>query len=709
MVSFLFIFLFFSSRVYSETQWSWQLEAQRKQSAQMQSIPKIESVSVRNQIVWVEGQKTLPVLRIKDKVTLTGKGFGAGPDIDLSKVLVGNIRALERDLTFFEGKVDYLKQLFYETSRPVGSWNKDILSWSDTQIEFTIPEIAYEGPIQVSIQKRTGFLPNLDDVSLPFLLKDPITERIRGAYSHFYDSISTLSDPILSQAIPVKIENPEHDKLIALGEKIYWAYDFNVGASHHLKDMDWEKVLNGKAKDPITGVAVDPKAAFGALPLVKGEVPEIALGKTYFDSYPSQNPIKPPAGFAHTSGYSTSTGYVGYVSVESTDPITRMKGSWIGFNCASCHSQRIEYENSPGHKTAKVFPGLPNPKWSMQWAPLGGMKGLVEKKFEKDSWKSYDRSLVAYAVPAGSGEHTIVRKTGDGSEFANDDFFSPIAIPIITRHTPIRRALAHGELIAGFEGSYIHAQEADGGTGAMHPGALKAFTAYMSSLDADHETLKRLSVFRHLKEKNRLSLVSGASEGEIVSKGFEAYPQLAAKLKSGQDSFNQSCLKCHQANFGMNTDERMFPYSEVGTYFGIPLFSKKNQSFRTAMIRDLYWVKDRGLLHDGHIKSIEDLVDPDRCNPSTDLYKSYYTLNSGTFKIAKGNEAQERALRKFKNFVDVPWDKKNLYYDYQGMRKDFGPAELGLRNKISLPASPHPWCVKEPSEIEDLALFLMTL
>ena len=41
----------------------------------------------------------------------------------------------------------------------------------------------------------------------------------------------------------------------------------------------------------------------------------------------------------------------------------------------------------------------------------------------------------------------------------------------------------------------------------------------------------------------------------------------------------------------------------------------------------MYWVQSRGLLSDGHVRNMEDLVSPARCDANSDLYKQYYTLH----------------------------------------------------------------------------------
>jgi len=60
-------------------------------------------------------------------------------------------------------------------------------------------------------------------------------------------------------------------------------------------------------------------------------------------------------------------------------------------------------------------------------------------------------------------------------------------------------------------------------------------------------------------------------------------------------------------------------------------------------------------------------------------------------------------------FVDVPWDKSSLYWDYQTMRRSFGPREVKSAQAIPLPATPHPWCAQSADDVTDLVLFLLTL
>src|SRR6516162_10389604 len=83
---------------------------------------------------------------------------------ELSKVLFGNVRAFERNLSSYPARIDLqtgaaslfaqlqgkVLDYFVEQYQPVpDTWAGDIYAWSDTEIDLTVPITAYEGPIQV--------------------------------------------------------------------------------------------------------------------------------------------------------------------------------------------------------------------------------------------------------------------------------------------------------------------------------------------------------------------------------------------------------------------------------------------------------------------------------------------------------------------------------------------------------------------------------
>jgi hypothetical protein len=731
-------------------------EAQRAASAAVFPQPVASRLLVNGVVVWTAGSTAAAALKPGDTVTLQGTGFGAGPDIDFSKIMIGNSRVLETDLKMYNQMLDLIAEVNYETTSERSSWSKDIISWTDTQVQFKVPAHASKGPLILQVQKRTGVMTSLTKPGQPHNVIDAQTKRITNDFfKHKCDVVSTLSAQTKAIApIPVTVTNTGFANLAAQGRKIFWAYDYNIGLAHKMRDLDWAKIFSYKTTDPITRQPADPAKLFGAYKTVAGEVPPEAINNVTFDPYPMQNPIP---GFLlvtpqKTKGVTKNTGWVGYRTAESSHPYTG-SGSWAGFNCASCHGYRISYEKAPGSKITKVFPGLPNPEWSMKWTVLGDKTGATTATFkgivaaeEGPSWASgkadIDKTTLLYYMPAGVGEHNIVRGSGEGSETDNDYQFSPITIPNVTNHMPIRRSLSHTESYVGFEGSYIHSEEPDGAMGAMDAASLKALTAYMTTLDADDRDLINVGLYRWLKAGNKLAAQTGnanLTEGQFVQAGWKAYPGVVAAVNTGKAAYDRDCGSCHNDHVGANTNERMFRLDEVGRFFAPTIYQKDQQSIRASYLRDLYWVQSRGLLSDGHVRNLEDLVDPERCSEGSPLYNQYYTLHTpvrpalgspdqpaawpdlnrkgDVFRVYRNTEyssndpstQRNRFIERHKYFSKVSWDSENYYWDYQKMRREYGPGEMGTAAPIGLPASPHPWCAANSGDVQALVQYALTL
>ena len=133
-------------------------------------------------------------------------------------------------------------------------------------------------------------------------------------------------------------------------------------------------------------------------------------------------------------------------------------------------------------------------KWTVLQAITKKFKGIYEKE-EGPAWapgkSNVTKDMLIYHMPAGAGEHNMVRINGEGSHTDNDYQFSPIAIPNVTNYMAIRRSLSHTESYVGFEGSYIHSEEPDGAQGAMRKAPLEALTAYMTTLDESDDDFAR--------------------------------------------------------------------------------------------------------------------------------------------------------------------------------------------------------------------------
>ncbi|PHQ87639.1 MAG: hypothetical protein COB58_03705, partial [Thalassobium sp.] len=132
-------------------------EDERAASAANFPTPQIQRLLVNGNERWSNGQSVAPQLVPGDEITLIGSGFGAGTDIDFSKIMIGNTRILETDLVMYKQELALSAQVNFETTEVVDEWPKNVLGWTDTEIRFRVPEHTLSGDLIVQIQKRTGF------------------------------------------------------------------------------------------------------------------------------------------------------------------------------------------------------------------------------------------------------------------------------------------------------------------------------------------------------------------------------------------------------------------------------------------------------------------------------------------------------------------------------------------------------------------------
>lgn len=721
-------------------------EGLRAASALQVPAPVVQQIVVGGAVVWSAGGTQAPTLQAGQEVTLRGSGFGQGVDVDFAKIMIGNVRILETDLTMYDQKLDLTKQVNYEVLTNHGTWGKDVVRWSDSEIVFKVPKHGRSGPLVVQVQKRSSGNESLLRPGETHLVVDAQTSRIRDAsFTPQCDVVSGLGKPVASSPVNVNVQNDGFDALAAQGRKVFWSYDYNIGTAHSVRNLDWPTILAGTGTDPMTNKPTDPLALFGAYPAVRSEVPDEAIDDVAFNPYPQPSPIPGFLGIGPQlyAGNTRGTGRVGYRYAQSVNPF-KGQGEWIGFNCASCHGYRVTYEAAPGQQVARVVPGLPNPTWSMKWSTIGGTFTGIKANEPGPRWASgtaaVDKTALIYSIPQGTGEHTIVRLMGDGSHTDNDYQFSPIAIPNVTHHLPVRRPLSHTESYVGFEGSYIHSEEPDGAMGSMYPDALHALTAYMATLDEHDTELRRVGLYRWLKYKGQLAAqVGNVGEGSFVQTGEGPYPLLGIHLANGKQIFATRCGSCHSDGVGANTTEVMVRLDKVGRFFAPTVYQRETQSIRTTFLRDLYFTQHRGLLSDGHVRNMTDLVDPARCTKGSALYNAYYTLHApidpgsagpdfptpypstgrrgDVFRVPRakvflpGDAGAQRNLfiERHRYFVTVSWDPDYYYWDYQKLRSQYGPAELGTSQPIGMPDAPHPWCAGSSAEVDDLVLYLMSL
>jgi len=988
--------------------------------------PVIESIVDRDSgtTLWSRANPdTRPLLKPGQAVLLRGRNFGPGPltaarpgldppaggtapanggrsarasapearGKELSKVLFGTVRALERNLSSYRARIDVGTGLasvmarlqgraldyFVEPWEPIpDTWAGDIYGWSDTQIDLTVPITAYEGPIQIIRIPVTGKYVLDIKTGKPLLYPDPNTARVtidkRYAFVDLWPIARTDETVLASNAVSVGIALDGNDRLhygsvtatnpaearvarqslaatgtqrlikmiptlrsaaaqYAYGEKAYWAWDWNLAATHFVLGIDWDGIFgfdfdrkasrleilakeleykksgipepkieadgytlpelaaDGTVKqtslhkaliDRSTGEGIRPFTSFGAIPLLPESgattliAPPVAFdNQTFADptSYPISPAFRLPPPFPKplTGGQTKPTGWAGYVFAEVASLTLgyRKTVDWIGFNCAACHASRVTYEyEADGKKVSRFFNGIPNPDWRATFLTLSGRTlglvaneglplnfiqqdypGGIQKHIESQgrisgllapvqravdaflsrhgialSRQKVDKTLLIDNLPPGSVEATLFNSADSPGDYANDYFFSPQAIPIITNHTPVRRALSRSELIDGFEGAYLHGEEPEGARGPMSARSLQDLTLYTSTLHQDDELLRRIGVYRWLAYKGHSDwLGSSVNEGTFVSFGYrpddllkpagfpprpapaeglgavrdaarsatgdpvsqsdafsQRFPDLVQHVSRGAKLFKDSCGRCHvPGNAGLWTNEDMQPISAaggsepVGRFFSPTIWQRRTQAIRTAILQNLFWMQQRGLLSDGHIVSdapdnmngLDLLVRPERCQAPTgsdgsidfalasDLYKKLYTIRQGSdhsfripsagmrfelyTRLASGKtgvlqqvlvpdanrrvrEEEDRLVARHAYFTKM--DDGYYYWDYQKMRREYGILEFGLdprdpqsRGRIGgLPAAPHPWCMPDSSsqaDIDDLVVFLVTL
>ena len=736
------------------------LEAQRALSALSFPTPVATKLLVNGTVAWTTGSTAVPTLHPGDTITLIGSGFGAGPNVDFSKVMVGNARALETGLSMYQQQLDLISEVNYETKVVDSTWPSDIVSWTDSQVVFTVPEHASAGPLQLQVQKRIGYNMSLTKPGQPHLVINPTTQRITDTtFVQTCDTVSQLSNNVKAIVpINVTVSNSAFSSMVTLGRSIFWSYDYNLGLSHKTVGLDWVSILGGKATDPITGLAANPATLFGANLTTAGQVPAEAINNVTFNPY---HMINPTPGFLLltpqlTTGTTSNSGWAGWRAAQSSSP-TLGSGSWIGFNCASCHGYRVSYQKTPTTTVTSVIPGLPNPNWSLKWSVLGtnplpttaNMQGIATTE-NGPSWAPgsalVDKTELLYYAPAGAGEATMIRNNGTGTLTADNDYqFSPIAIPNVTNYMPIRRSLSHTESYVGFEGSYIHSEEPDGSMGSMDANDLKALTAYMSTLNQNDGDLVNVGMYRWLKANGLLATQTGnasLTEGPFVQSGWKSYPGVLAAVNTGATAFNRDCGSCHTDSLGANTNERMIPLNQVGRFFEPTKYQQQAQSIRVTFLHDLYFVESRGLLSDGHVRNLEDLVNPDRCTVGTTLYNQYYTLHAPVRPVPgtpdqptpapdynrKGDAfrvpvsasnwptsmplddgAQRNLFIQRHQYFTIPsFDTANYYWDYQRMRANYGVNEMGSSAPIGMPAAPHPWCAAGAGDISGEVEYSLT-
>src|SRR5690606_4796956 len=133
----------------------------------------------------------------------------------------------------FEQKLDIIASANYETGKVRSSWPKDVLSWSDTRVEFRVPAHANKGPVKLQVQKRIGQIASLKKPGQPHNVIDPQLSRLEAPADPNCDVVSELSDETKAiTPINVTVNNTSFAEMLKLGRQVFWSYDYGLGVAH---------------------------------------------------------------------------------------------------------------------------------------------------------------------------------------------------------------------------------------------------------------------------------------------------------------------------------------------------------------------------------------------------------------------------------------------------------------------------------------------
>ena len=206
-------------------------------------------------------------------------------DRELSKIMFGKVRAMERNLSSYRARIDLETAASAVLSRIQGqtldyfvedydaapdTWIADIAAWSDTEINVTVPITAYEGPIAIVRIAVTGAMINDIRTGSPLRYRDPNTARVidprhRPAFVDGWRIRRTGGAVMLSNTVPVTIATAGAERLRIIpsaaavrsgtptgrsamdqytyGEQAFWAWDWNLALPHFLLGVDWDGIL----------------------------------------------------------------------------------------------------------------------------------------------------------------------------------------------------------------------------------------------------------------------------------------------------------------------------------------------------------------------------------------------------------------------------------------------------------------------------------
>jgi hypothetical protein len=703
--------------------------------------PVIEKVSVNGTLVYHrEGDAVLldkAEGRPGDTVLIEGRGFGPDAREHFSTVTINFAAPLKADIDFHRHRINVAKLKQYADHGTVTDrLPRELLAWSDSRIEFLIPRHANSGKLIVTVQEALGLRKSL-------VGDGPVTYEpeyvVRGKDEKEALPRMTVREvgrPVDSRPVNFKVLGQEETVRKGRDLFFFWPQYSNVAYAlmdgklpeklerpWELKEEGWLHWTTGLKRKVYRGADI-PKAGFGE----PGHevVFEDAERQIIFPLLMA-GPDKLPK----VTIRSAATDWLGIVDAEFNNCLDGKITRAPGVTCAACHTTQLSYYKSTGVRdwTNEVVAGLPNPKMDFHRT----LRAIKQNTGTTESGAA-DRRPIVDSYGPGVLDFT--------SAHEDDGIYNPVTVGNHYGREALQRLST-----AGLEGSvhhrnnmaYIH----HGGIGKPSLEQSVALQAYINSLNSDGERLRRIGLYDFLVSPDPardyarpyVNAVAGATLEEFLAVDPADYPKrfpaLAGELDKGRRVFRDNCIRCHAPSLGLYTNQDIIPFDRIGTYLPPSDRMLKTQGIRVSPLTHIRFRGRAGFLHDNHIRSLEDQLDPARGEVGSALYNGYYGPDAPRRRrIVATTPEQVRALdalnyftevadrnpAKDKRWVDQSYDgpprgprqgAKAKAYDYAKFRETFGVAEYGRH--IPLPPVPHPFFVKDPEDRAALILFLNSL
>lgn len=735
--------------------------------------PRITRVTVNGKVAWEQrdGRVTVDALegRAGDTVVVEGAGFGPDAAVHYSNVTINRAAPVKADLEHHRARFDYLKFRQWADLAVVQEVEpRELLSWTDSRIEFRIPLYATTGDLIVTRQEIIGTRKSLRDGGGE-LRYDPeyvVRGTTPGQAGPPRPAVVEIDPPVDSRPLRFTVLGQEEN--IRLGRELFFFWPQYSQVAYALTDARADKLAEGTLTDldgnPLgaeelgwlawadTGPYADRPAARGA------GAPKRPVGTDGPDAKPVPDAGARRAGrIVRTLGPTAPSEPVTFRGVyrnmlypvwqRAPEVLPRVDirseaGDWIGLvrtefhnvldgsidkawgvTCAACHTAAVEYPTIRG-RVREIVPGLPN--------------------FRMDFHRGFQH--VRYNATGGKDRRRLVTAIGPGmldfsSAHEDDGLFNPVVIGSHFGREGLPR-LSTGGLEGGIHHrnnmAYIH----HGGLGRPTLKQSIALQTYINSTQGELESWRRVGLFNHLEEVAARARAAPAGVPAAVAPAWipeapaelrevaaevarhdrlpdlltadltaagNGFPKLTAAWQEGRRAFRGACAKCHADSLGLHTGRDIVPFTRIGSHLPPSDRMLKTEGVRVAPLSHLHHKQTVGYLHDGHVRSLDALLDPARGQAGSPLHQAHYAVGPQSRRVRADTPEQVAAVEQVGVFRPDPADAtgKTWVYDYDLHRGRFGLREYG--RKVDLPPVPHPFYIEDPATRWRVVLYLKSL